>query len=172
MRNSRGFTLTELMLVIALMGILTAIGVPRYKNTMDKAKVEKQTKELHSTIMNVRLTAMMNKQPTALYLGPQQSVFRIYTSLNYPVDTNYRTVNTTNYLYVTKQKTTGSALAALDVTSSNLTFDIRGFVTNPTTLPMTLVVTPIMLGGDDCIVVDTSRTNIGRMEDAATCKAR
>jgi prepilin-type N-terminal cleavage/methylation domain-containing protein len=41
LRNQKGFTLMELMIVIVIIGVLAAIGVPAYRNYIDNAK--KQT---------------------------------------------------------------------------------------------------------------------------------
>ena len=59
--KNHGFSLIELLIVIALIGILLAIAVPNYNETMTKTKIEAQTKELHSAITNARLAALQNK---------------------------------------------------------------------------------------------------------------
>jgi len=38
MKNERGFTIMELMVVIVIIGVLAAIGVPAYKSMIDRAR--------------------------------------------------------------------------------------------------------------------------------------
>ena len=38
MKNERGFTIMELLVVIVIIGVLAAIGVPAYNNMIDKAR--------------------------------------------------------------------------------------------------------------------------------------
>jgi type II secretion system protein G len=38
MRNERGFTIMELLVVIVIIGVLAAIGVPAYNNITDRAR--------------------------------------------------------------------------------------------------------------------------------------
>ena len=175
--KTRGFTLIEVLIVIALIGIILAIAVPDYNSTMTKTKIESQTKELHSTIMNARLSAMQNKQPVAILLGPNQYTYNVYTTLDYTAlyttpPTCLRQVpsNSASFPFELKKKpSSGTTLTTLDITSDKIIFDARGFTNNN----VTLVVTPVKYsGGDDCIVVHTARTNIGRMENATTCRTR
>jgi prepilin-type N-terminal cleavage/methylation domain-containing protein len=160
---NRGFTLIEILIVVAIMGIIIAVAIPNYNSMMSKARIEAQTRELYSSIAAARLYAMQTKQPTRLYLGPNQTVFKAYTSVNDSIASAWKTVNTSGLQYaITKINTS----TPLNVASDVIEFDVRGFTDNW----MTLVVTPVAYGGGkNCIVVHIARTNIGRMDDASTC---
>lgn len=51
MRHSRGFTLVELMVVVAIIAILSAIAIPQYTNYVTRGKLS----EASSTLMNMRI---------------------------------------------------------------------------------------------------------------------
>lgn len=55
MKNKKGFTLIELIVVIAILGILAAIAIPRFAGFTDKAKQGNDDQYLALVANNVRI---------------------------------------------------------------------------------------------------------------------
>jgi prepilin-type N-terminal cleavage/methylation domain-containing protein len=168
--NNRGFSLIELVVVIGIMAALLGIVTLDFNSWTKKYQAERQTREMYSDIMQLRLSAMQQKQRCAMFLGSRQYNFKTYTSANEAVLTGGtpRTSNSSKNLNYEIRQKTKSGLNAFDIASDYIEFDSRGFTNNP----MTIVVLPVRYnGGDNCILVSMGRTNIGRMEDANTCRA-
>ena len=50
MRNSRGFTLIELIIVVVIIGILASIAIPKFGNTKEKAYVAGMKADLRNLV--------------------------------------------------------------------------------------------------------------------------
>ena len=161
--KSDGYSLVEIIIVIAIIAIALSIATLNFRSMKDKGDIERQTRELQSDITGIRLNAMQKKQRSAIMLDPRQYIYKTYSS---EFDTAGRTVNTVSYHFEVRKKN-GASLVLLNSATDRIEFDTRGFTDNT----MTLVVTPVTYsGGLDCIEVQQARTSIGRMENVSTCR--
>ena len=66
MSGSRGFTLIELMVTIAVIAILAMIAAPSMSNLIAKQRLSSNTQELVATLARARSQAILVRQPTTV----------------------------------------------------------------------------------------------------------
>ncbi|SFP84378.1 pilin [Ralstonia sp. NFACC01] len=88
-RVQKGFTLIELMIVVAIVGILAAIALPAYNNYMIKSKLTEATTDLDAARAALAEAYATNGQfPTASPIAPLGSNAKYVTAQQYTQQSN------------------------------------------------------------------------------------
>jgi prepilin-type N-terminal cleavage/methylation domain-containing protein len=75
MRN--GVTLPELVLVVTLAGLLVLVGIPTYRETIDRIAVDRTAYALVAAHHRARITAILESRPSLLQFTSDSVVIRI-----------------------------------------------------------------------------------------------
>jgi prepilin-type N-terminal cleavage/methylation domain-containing protein len=80
--QNRGFSLIELMVVVAIMIILLAIGIPQLSKYIKKYNVEKEITTLYGDLMNQRFKSMNSGVPHGIVIdnSTKYTLFKFYDS--------------------------------------------------------------------------------------------
>ena len=106
--NKKGFTLAELLIVVAIIAILVAIAIPAFSGSLNKAKVAADEANLRAAYAEVM----------AQYLTEQVSCEKTTQAMQYTGSVTVQTTNGTSTINVTSGKTVTVAADA----SGNITY--------------------------------------------------
>jgi general secretion pathway protein H len=76
-RRSRGFTLIEIMMVVAIIGLTLTMGMPAFLRTMQREGMRKAEYDLVEACTAARRAAIMNNEITYLVLHPTDGTFEV-----------------------------------------------------------------------------------------------
>lgn len=158
--QEKGFSLVELIVIMVIVGLLSAIVALNFNEWTRKAQIEKTTRELYSDLNSVRTESIFRKQLHSLIIDSNATgyVLKRYSSINESKSSGGTVYMTKPGTYVLSKEGGSSAVGRI------FQFDTRGFTADLDTIR----INPINSGAVfDCVVVSSTRTNLGKMEGGA-----
>ena len=77
MRKRSGFTVIELVVVIAVLGILTALGVPNFLSWLPKYRLKTAARDLYSNMQLAKLSAIKNNADWAIVFNKAADQYQV-----------------------------------------------------------------------------------------------
>lgn len=136
MRRNSGFTLIELMVVIAIVAILASLAAPSFKSLLAKKRVEGVMSELVTDLEYARSEAVQRNTPVQVTLG--SNCYVIHTQANVAPVTPTSCVQNAGIastigsgeIEIKTTKISSGTTASLSPTSGTIVFDpVRGMAT-------------------------------------------
>ena len=124
MKNFRGFTLIELMIVVGIISILTLIAVPTTTRLLPKYQLGRAARDMVSTLRRARSLALMNHRDVTVRFSMADSNYTVNGTLALPLGC---TRLNTCYGAGVEFGIPGSSSDAITFTDDAITFNSMGF---------------------------------------------
>jgi len=132
MRNNHGLTLVELMVVVGIIAILSAIAVPNLIGYRGKRQFEAAVNEVQAAISLAKTTAVKRSTPATILLNTPANGITVF------VDNNGNGAIDAGDLVVRTISFAGSVSLTTLPDLTWLSFDRRGFTSPPSAVDITL----------------------------------
>lgn len=176
MKNSKGFNIVELLIVIAIMGLLAATAAPGLTNLARKNRIENFTRRIYSDLMNTRVMAMDRNMMHFVNFGANQYTIYADTNENQTLNTSADTQVLSRSGPDLKPFTFSSGAAVRETITQDLggtvEFNARGFAKGSGAASGAICVGHTTLKARsslNCIVVNATRIRMGRIDYNETC---
>lgn len=162
-RDIQGFSLIELIIVIAIIGVLFALAGIEFNNWIKRYNVESEIKEMYVDLMNTRARAMQRNRTHFIIFAT--NTYTVYEDTN-PAPDGDGTLQTGSDTQVASLSRT--IQDTINWTGSgNISFDSRGLASPAGSLYLSTTSVPEY----DCIVVYYTRLNLGKWS-GSNCDAK
>jgi prepilin-type N-terminal cleavage/methylation domain-containing protein len=149
--NRRGFSIIELITVIAVIGLLSSFAILNFNSWQRKATVERYVKELYTDLQDARMRAAYTKVRQRVVVSANQVVFRRMSS----------TADPGTVLFTKPVPVTLVGVGLTGASSDQIDFDTRGQVNDPIT--KIICVTTNENAAYDALIVSPVITNMGKV---------
>ena len=116
-KNNKGFTLAELLIVVAIIAVLTAIAIPVFTNQLEKSREATDMANVRSAYAEVMTTYLEKGEGATMTVTAQQKVSGWQTSPQPYLTTQ---INGSESSLTFDAKTTGSYTVAISVTDAGV----------------------------------------------------
>jgi prepilin-type N-terminal cleavage/methylation domain-containing protein len=168
MMKNNGFTLIELVVVVAIAMILMAIAGISGKAWLDKYRVESQMKEMSIDMMNARVSAMQRSRMYMVVFSPSAAAatqYTIYEDTD-PYPDGNGTLETGSDRQVLQKSI--NPIYAVQTEAAQIDFDQKGLVSGMVGTATTVRVNGSFGSAYDCIVITLTGLRMGAW-NGATC---
>ena len=170
--NQSGFSKTETLIIVALIIVFTGISVINLTIVKKRARFDGQLKDMHSDLLNYRNLSMLQKKRTAVWIGPNEYIFKSYSSLgeNIANPASGTVVESRQLVHEIRKFKSGKS-SIFDINTDRIEFDGRGLSYNLPNNRLEIIIWPVNLNNrENCLVVYPMRSSMGNMADATRCK--
>lgn len=158
----RGFTLVEIMITLAILGILVVIAVSDFRGLNEKYKVEAETKQLYADLMDARGRAMQRNRASLVQINGND--YQTYEDTS-PAPDGDGTLQNTDTL-ITNAKVLHSIAAGNIAVPLSFNFDQNGIASVTGFIRLSSTAQPDY----DCIWIRATRIKMGQYNAAGnTC---
>jgi len=147
MSRNKGFTLIELMIVIAIVGVLAGIMTPSFLSWRDRSKVKGDASELRAVFESAKLRAIKHNV-NAVVTFPDTTSYQAF------VDTNDNgALDAGEDVITTRTLSPGVTITTITFVGNDMAFNSRGMANGPNSTGRVILTSP---GGESYEVVVSS----------------
>ena len=145
LKNRKGFTMTEVAVVLSLIGIMTAISVPSYISWLPRHKLQTSVRQIYDDMQLAKIRAIKDNSVAVIIFTPSTNQYTIFLDASVP--TNWALDSGETIIKQNVSLQNGVTIAGTTLAANTCGFNNRGMLpppavpgvvklTNPTNLLM------------------------------------